>query len=306
MISSDENADLFFRRNTNMGETKKEMSAETKAEETKTESVDESVEEAATEAETVTKNKSDKTKHLATAIEILIVVMLGVTALCTAWASWIGSLHGGNQATNYAKSNNLAAEGNSEYNAAVQCLSNDMELWNEISDLQIKIAFDTDKNDNDAVEKECYTLYSKINDNLSDAMAEKLSWNLEELSKNSDDAKDIITTWISEYPNSLVSPFNDEEFTQSYFDEANRLLEESNEVLKQGQADNAHGDAYGLVTVLYSITLFLLGISSSFHKPGFKYAIVIISIITFVVATVYMFTIPMPTGFNIANYFSGS
>ena len=137
-------------------------------------------------------------------------------------------------------------------------------------------------------------------------MAEKISWNLEELSKNYDDAKDIITTWISEYPNSLVSPFNDEEFTQSYFDEANRLLEESNEVLKQGQADNAHGDAYGLVTVLYSITLFLLGISSSFHKPGFKYAIVIISIITFVVATVYMFTIPMPTGFNIANYFSGS
>ncbi len=34
--------------------------------------------------------------------------LLGITALLTAWATWIGSLHGGNQATNYTKSNNIA------------------------------------------------------------------------------------------------------------------------------------------------------------------------------------------------------
>ena len=36
-------------------------------------------------------------------LEIVVVVLLGLTALLTAWATWIGSLHGGNQATNYAK-----------------------------------------------------------------------------------------------------------------------------------------------------------------------------------------------------------
>ena len=46
-------------------------------------------------------------------IEILTAVFLGITALATAWASWIGSLHGGNQSTNYTTSNNLSAEGNS-------------------------------------------------------------------------------------------------------------------------------------------------------------------------------------------------
>ena len=31
-------------------------------------------------------------------LEMLIAIFLGITALLTAWATWIGSLHGGNQA----------------------------------------------------------------------------------------------------------------------------------------------------------------------------------------------------------------
>lgn len=46
--------------------------------------------------DTVTKKKPDMDKIT----ELVIVIMLGITALLTAWASWIGSLHGGNQATN--------------------------------------------------------------------------------------------------------------------------------------------------------------------------------------------------------------
>lgn len=50
--------------------------------------------------EHVEKKKRSKDEIL----EILVVVLLGLTALLTAWATWIGSLHGGNQATNYTKS----------------------------------------------------------------------------------------------------------------------------------------------------------------------------------------------------------
>lgn len=50
-------------------------------------------------ADTAVRKKPDMDKLT----ELIIVIMLGVTALLTAWASWIGSLHGGNQATNYAK-----------------------------------------------------------------------------------------------------------------------------------------------------------------------------------------------------------
>lgn len=61
-------------------------------------------------------------------LEIIVVVLLGITALLTAWATWIGSLHGGNQATNYTKSNNIAAAGNARWNQAAQELSEDMAL----------------------------------------------------------------------------------------------------------------------------------------------------------------------------------
>lgn len=67
-------------------------------------------------------------------IEIIVAIFLGITALATAWASWIGSLHGGNQATNYTKSNNLSSEGNSMWNEASQNLMQDMITWNDINE----------------------------------------------------------------------------------------------------------------------------------------------------------------------------
>jgi len=67
-------------------------------------------------------------------VEILVAIFLGITALLTAWASWIGSLHGGNQSTNYTKSNNLAAEGNSEYNAGMQLYLSDVLAWNTMNE----------------------------------------------------------------------------------------------------------------------------------------------------------------------------
>ena len=115
--------------------------------------------------------------------------MLGITALLTAWASWIGSLHGGNQATNYADANNLAAEGNSEYNAGVQSLNQDMALWNDISDIQIDILFAQDNEDEETLIKSTNKLFYKLNDNLTNGMAEAIGWDWNYIS---DDPKEII------------------------------------------------------------------------------------------------------------------
>ena len=67
-------------------------------------------------------------------LEVVIAILLGVTAILMAWAGWISSLHGGNQATNYTQSNNLSAMGNSMYNEAAQYYMQDMLLWNTIYD----------------------------------------------------------------------------------------------------------------------------------------------------------------------------
>lgn len=225
------------------------------------------------------KKKRDPEKIL----EIIVAVFLGITALATAWASWIGSLHGGNQATNYATSNNLSSEGNSMYNEAAQSLMQDMMLWNEISDVLIESSYAEEKNDTEAVEKYDWKLEKLLNDNCSAELAQAITWAMEQ--------------------DEDTSPFEKEGFTDSYFTDAKEMIAEADKLLEQGKKDNANGDAFGLVTVIYSVVLFLLGIVGTFKRLPNRYVILGVAIVGFLFATIFMFTIPMPTGFNILSYF---
>ncbi len=243
--------------------------------------------------------KPKKSRDIEHTLEIIVVIMLGITALFTAWASWVGSLHGGNQAGNYTTSNNLAAEGNSEYNAGVQSMNQDMLLWSEISDLQIDILFAQEKGDEEAVARSANKLFFKLQDNLSEEMGAVIGWSFE---YTSDDPEAIVLEWMTK-DQALVSPFTDEAFVASYFVRANELLAQSEAAMAQGTKDNTNGDAYGLVTVIYGVVLFLLGIAGSFKGIKNKYAIIIVSTVSFVLATAFMLTIPMPTGFSITGFF---
>ena len=225
------------------------------------------------------KKKRDPEKIL----EIIVAVFLGITALATAWASWIGSLHGGNQATNYATSNKLSSEGNSMYNEAAQNLMQDMMLWNEISDVLIESSYAEEKNDTEAVEKYDWKLEKLLNDNCSAELAQAITWAMEQ--------------------DEDTSPFDKEGFTDSYFTDAKEMIAEADNLLEQGKKDNANGDAFGLVTVIYSVVLFLLGIVGTFKRLPNRYVILGVAIAGFLFATIFMFTIPMPTGFNILSYF---
>ena len=200
-------------------------------------------------------------------LEIVVVVLLGLTALLTAWATWIGSLHGGNQATNYAKSSNLSADGNSMWNQAAQELTADMQLWNTISE---------------RIDWKLEQIYA---DNVSEELQAAIDW--------------------ADGQEEYASPFDMEGYTDSYFTDAQAVLDEAQETLEQGQKDNAHGDAFGLVTVIYSIVLFLLGIASSFKSTTNKTVIICIGIVGLIAASIYMLTLPLPTGFSLSSYYSG-
>lgn len=224
-------------------------------------------------------------KHSAEDIlEIIIAIALGITALLTAWASWVGSLHGGNQATNYTKSTNLTAEGNSLWNEASQNYLNDLETWNTISDLDIEQQYAEAQGDTVAAEKYDWKLEQIINDNVSSEFAEAIVWALDQ----------------EEY----ATPFDMDGYYDSYFDEARAVMAKAEETLKQGQQDNSNGDRFGLVTVFYSVVMFLLGIVNTFKKMRNKYIVVAISAVCFVIATVIMCTIPLPTGFSLASFFA--
>jgi multisubunit Na+/H+ antiporter MnhB subunit len=240
------------------------------------------------ENNTETKKEEEKKKGFFTEsrIEMIVAIFLGITALLTAWATWIGSLHGGNQSTNYTKSNNLASEGNSEYNSGLQTYLSDLMAWNEMMNYYFDIEIANLNDRTDEAELIQMKLDSYIEQNCSEIMAEGLDW-------------------INEGDGTANSPFEMPGLVDKYFVTANELLAESQELLEQGQKDNANGDKFGLVTVIYSLVLFMLGIIGVFKKLPNRKVVLAISIVGLIIATIYMLTIPMPTDFSFTSYFKG-
>lgn len=234
--------------------------------------------------------KKKKKKGLDEILELVVVILLGVTAVLTAWASWIGALHGGNQATNYTRSNNLASEGNSEYNAGVQSMTQDMLLYNEVTSMEIDLLFAELNGEEDEIARLTWKIEELVKNNMSEEFYDAYEWARAQV----------------EVAGETVSPFEKEGFADSYFITANELLEESEEILTQGQQDNQNGDSFGLVSVIYSVVLFLLGIVGTFKGQKNRIAVIGIAGVAFIVATIYMFTLPMPTGFSLGSFFGAS
>lgn len=214
---------------------------------------------------------------------ILVAIFLGLTTLLVAWAGWIGSLHSGIQSINFTKSNNLAAEGNSEYNVAAQIYISDLFAWNTILNLQIDLETAREKGKKD----EEKVIEAKIQKIMNGSCSPKLS-------------EAISSTNLQEKTN---SPFEKEEFVNSYFEKSKELLVKSQQTLEEGKQDNLRGDSYKLVTVIYSLVLFLLGIVGILKDFQSRKLLFIISVGILIFGIIYMLTIPMPTGFNIANFF---
>ena len=233
---------------------------------------------------------SEKTKNeFDSRLELIIVIMLGVTALFTAWATWIGGLHGGNQAGNYAKANNLSADGNARWNEASQNLMQDYLTYNELNSMEIDLAYANERGDEDEVARLEWKLSEMKAANMSAEFQEAYDWALEQSNETGE----------------LVTPFEMEGYSDSYYEDAQSVLDEAQAIMEQGEKDNTNGDAYGLVTVIYTVVLFVLGIVSTFKSRSNRVTLTAVAICAFVISTVYMLTIPMPTGFNLISYITG-
>lgn len=206
-------------------------------------------------------------------IEICIVVLLGITAIATSWASWQSALHGSQQDQKYTNATRLTAEANSMYNEATGYISQDMDIWNQLVVLQIDLEFAMDKQDADEVEKIEYKIDQIMADNVGEDFAQAIEW------ANSQEA--------------YASPFDNEDFIDSYLTDANETFAQAEVIMAAGDANNTHGDNQGLVTVIYAVVLFLLGIASSFKKESTKMALLAMAAVGFVGATIFMFTIPI-------------
>lgn len=252
-----------------------------------------------------TTKPAKKTFFTEARIELIVAIFLGVTALATAWGSWVGSLHGGNQATNYTLSNSLQSDGNSEYNAATQNLIQDMSLWDSITSLYLDMVYYQSISDEESNTR-CMWKLERLESNISPEFEKALSWSFE----NIDETTMMVPSFL-DYVFEEDMTLSDGEtvapkgttMKDSYYIKANKILAEAQDTLEQGKKDNSNGDAFGLATIIYSVVLFLLGIIGTFKRLPNRVIILFVSIIGFFVATIYMLMLPMPTGFDITSFF---
>ena len=201
-------------------------------------------------------------------IETIVAVLLGVTTLLSAWASWISHLHGGLQSINFTQSNNESAHGTAASNVGMQAYLADYMTWNTLRDYnyELEVANADGDKEKAALIKEKIAKFKKQNVD-GGILAEGIKW-MEE---------------------------NKEEGSKEF--------KKSQELLEEGKRDNTKGDSYMLVTVIYSLTLFLLGIVNTFKNMSNRIVVLAIAIAFLVFAVVYMCTIPLPTGFEKMNFF---
>lgn len=214
--------------------------------------------------------------------ETFVAILLGITTLLSAWASWIGSLHSGIQSINFTKSNNASSEGSAEYNSGLQLYIADSVVWNALSDYYLELELAKASDDQNKVKFLTEKIDAFIKTNASEALTKGIKWMLE---------------------NGKNNPFEMPGMVDEYFGDAKKKLSEAHELLEEGQRDNTKGDSYNLVSVIYSLVLFLLGIVNIFKTTPNKVAVMLIAFFLLVFAFLYMCTIPMPTGFQQMNFF---
>ena len=215
-------------------------------------------------------------------LEVITAILLGVTMLLSAWAAWISSLHSGNQSINFTKSNNIASEGTAEYNIGMQLYLSDYMAWNVAKEYYYELEAAKAEGDQTKTELISEKIESFKDQSVSDILAEGVDW----MEDNNED-----------------NPFKMPGMTEKYFAVAQENVGQSQELLEEGMRDNTKGDSYNLVTVIYSLTLFLLGIIGTFKDMPNRITVLLIAVGFLIFAFIYMCTIPLPTGFGQMNFF---
>jgi len=213
-------------------------------------------------------------------MELFIVIMLGITAVLTAWASWVGSVHTGNQNWNYTISNTLSSEGHIDYSNSDMVIFMDSIFYVELNNMYIDLDYAIEIGDELEIHKLNRKIYEHTETYMGDDFYDALIWSWEE------------TERTGEY----VSPFWKKGFIDSYFVDALEILDLSQEHFATGQQDGSHSNSFGLTTVIYAMVLFLLGIANSFKTGSYRVIVVAIACVAFLFATLYMFSIPLPDG----------
>ncbi|WP_322410248.1 hypothetical protein [Microbacterium invictum] len=205
-------------------------------------------------------------------MELLVVILLGIVSVATAYTSFQSTLYDGLTASSYSQAQNSQTEAESLYLEANQTYVQDVQTWGRLTELSV----DMDSPDPvvaEAASAKFDTLQFVLVDEIFDAA---ITWSDEE------------TTTTGDY----VGPFESEEYFGARFGAWAEEDDRSIALFETAEEYNTFGDRLQLNTVLMAITLFLLGIAAVVKRRRIQWILIGFGMTIFTVAAVLTALVP--------------
>ncbi|MHA6695361.1 hypothetical protein [Homoserinimonas sp. A520] len=205
--------------------------------------------------------------------ELVIVVLLGLVSVATAYASFQAALYDSQMAGAYTKGQNARTTAESLYLEANQQYIRDVDVWSSLTDLSIDM------------------------DNPDAALAQTASDKFDTLYFQSvDDDLAAAITWSAEQndatPDEYASPFDSEDYLTARFAPSEEMLAEADAMVAEGDAYNSYSDRLTLNTVLMALSLFLLGIAAVVRGVRSQLVLTVVATTIFILSVVLTTMIP--------------
>ena len=211
-------------------------------------------------------------------------IMLTICALTTAWANWISDLHNSDQDSNYALAQRLNTEADASYNLCSQTYIAAFNVWSSVylQNVEANALEANGEHDEATAKKQAMAQYIETNCPDYQSFKQEVYNALE---------KGGTATPFDAYPQ------------EKFFEESEQISNQATQVREDGDWNNLASDSFGLVAVFYSLCLFLFGMVGFYKHLGSRKIVFAAGCIVFVIATVYMLSLPLPKNFDFANYF---
>ena len=201
-------------------------------------------------------------------VELVTAILLGVVSVTTAYASFQATLYDGETAKQFTQGQNSQTEAESLYLEANQQYIRDVQLWDQMTELQIEI------------------------DNVpSVAAASQLKYDTLLFTSVSEDLNQAIV-WSAEQnaadPDVFTSPFDSEDYQNALYGAWAEEDDKSIGYFAAGDIADKHGDTLTLTTVLMAISLFLLGVAAVARQLRVQLILMGVSMVIYAVSLVLM------------------
>lgn len=217
-----------------------------------------------------------RTKRLADLFgspELIIVILLGIVSVVTAYASFQAALYDSQMAGAYTKGQQEGTAAESLYLEANQQYILDVQNWSQLTLLSIDMESSDPQVAASASEKFDTLYFQSVGEDLDAA----ITWSIAE---NEAD------------PEVFTSPFDSEDYMDVMFSPYADSKAIADKLIAEGDEYNSLSDKLTLNTVLMAISLFLLGVAAVVRSRRSQIVLAAVATAVFIAAAVMTAAIP--------------